>query len=41
MSVDGLVNDRLSAALAGRLALQMSLSSLELVEEWMDTPMTR
>lgn len=35
------VNDRLSAALAGRLALQMSLSSLPVVEEWMDAPMTR
>jgi hypothetical protein len=35
------VSDRLSAALAGRLALQMSLSSLPVVEEWMDAPMTR
>lgn len=35
------VSERLSAALAGRLALQMSVSSLEVVEEWMDTPLTR
>ncbi|HTE55913.1 MAG TPA: hypothetical protein VK698_33905 [Kofleriaceae bacterium] len=42
MPVDGiLVNDRLSTALAGRLALQMSLSSLPMVEEWMDAPLTR
>jgi len=42
MPFDGsMVNDRLSTALAGRLALQMSLSSLTVVEEWMDTPLTR
>jgi hypothetical protein len=42
MPVDGsAVNDRLSTALAGRLALQMSLSSLPIVEEWMDMPLTR
>jgi len=42
MAADGSnVNDRLSAALAGRLALQMSLSSLPVVEEWMDAPLTR
>jgi hypothetical protein len=36
-----LVSDRLSEALAGRLALQMSVSSLPVVEEWMDMPLTR
>lgn len=41
MSDGGVVSDRLSEALAGRLALQMSVSSLPLVEEWMDTPFTR
>jgi hypothetical protein len=42
MPVDGsVVNDRLSTALAGRLALQMSLSNLPMVEEWMDMPLTR
>ena len=35
------VSDKLSEALAGRLALQMSVSSLEVIEEWMDTPLTR
>src|SRR5690606_35003623 len=35
------VSDRLSEALAGRLALQMSVSSLEVIEEWMDMPLTR
>ncbi|HKE18742.1 MAG TPA: hypothetical protein VKB80_27885 [Kofleriaceae bacterium] len=37
----GGLNDRLAAALAGRLALQMSVSGLPLVEEWMDMPLTR
>lgn len=37
----GMVSDRLSAALAGRLALQMSVSGLPIVEEWMDMPLTR
>lgn len=35
------VSEKLSAALAGRLALQMSVSSLPVVEEWMDTGLTR
>ena len=37
----GVVSDRLSEALAGRLALQMSVSSLPMVEEWMDAPLSR
>ncbi|HYU15462.1 MAG TPA: hypothetical protein VEL05_05305 [Candidatus Acidoferrum sp.] len=42
MTIDGrMVSDRLSAALAGRLALQMSVSSLPVVEEWMDLPLSR
>jgi hypothetical protein len=36
-----LVTDRLSAALALRLKLDMSLSRLPLVEEWMDVPFSR
>lgn len=35
------VSDSLSNALATKLALQMSVSALEVVEEWMDTPLTR
>jgi hypothetical protein len=35
------VSDVLSEALAGRLALQMSVSSLAVIEEWMDMPLTR
>jgi hypothetical protein len=35
------VNDRLAAALDQRLRLQVSLSSVPVVEEWMDTPLTR
>jgi hypothetical protein len=42
MRIDGSkVSDRLSEALAGRLALQMSVSSLSVVEEWMDMPLSR
>jgi hypothetical protein len=37
----GGLSDRLAAALAGRLALQMSVSGLPLVEEWMDMPLSR
>jgi len=35
------VSEILSAALAAKLAMQMSVSSLPVVEEWMDTPLTR
>jgi hypothetical protein len=35
------VNDRLAAALDQRLRLQISVSSVPIVEEWMDTPLTR
>ncbi len=35
------VSEILSAALAARLAMQMSVSSLPVIEEWMDTPLTR
>lgn len=35
------VSEVLSAALAARLAMQMSVSSLPVIEEWMDTPLTR
>jgi hypothetical protein len=35
------VSEILSAALAAKLAMQMSVSSLPVIEEWMDTPLTR
>jgi len=35
------VSELLSAALAAKLAMQMSVSSLPVIEEWMDTPLTR
>jgi hypothetical protein len=35
------VSEKLSAALAAKLAMQMSVSSLPVIEEWMDTPLTR
>lgn len=35
------VSEVLSAALAAKLAMQMSVSSLPVIEEWMDTPLTR
>lgn len=35
------VSEILSAALATKLAMQMSVSSLPVIEEWMDTPLTR
>jgi hypothetical protein len=41
MPGDAGVSDRLSEALAGRLALQMSVSGLPMVEEWMDMPLSR
>ncbi|HEU5057633.1 MAG TPA: hypothetical protein VFU21_13960 [Kofleriaceae bacterium] len=35
------VSEVLSQALAAKLAMQMSVSSLPVIEEWMDTPLTR
>jgi len=35
------VSEVLSQALASKLAMQMSVSSLPVIEEWMDTPLTR
>lgn len=35
------VSEILSTALAAKLAMQMSVSSLPVIEEWMDTPLTR
>lgn len=35
------VSELLSQALASKLAMQMSVSSLPVIEEWMDTPLTR
>ncbi len=35
------VSEMLSQALASKLAMQMSVSSLPVIEEWMDTPLTR
>ena len=35
------VSEVLSQSLATKLAMQMSVSSLPVIEEWMDTPLTR